>query len=201
LFANNQYDEKVLLAEMALGDTAAFGQIYQHYHPKIHHYILLLVKSPPLAQDLLQEVFVRLWEARGQLDGVKAFGPYLFCMARNHTINAMKAIARSKVAIGEVLRHYPEPACDDGILERDYGRFIQKVLQSLPPRTREIYRKCREEGKTYDEVARELGISGNAVKRHMVNSIRILREAAEKGLGISTRLLLVLLSLIGLSSH
>jgi len=86
--------------------------------------------------------------------------------------------------MGEVLRHYPEPGYDDAILDRDYERYIQQVLKSLPERTREIYRRCRQQGKTYEEVARELGISGNAVKRHMVNSIRILQEAARKDLGL-----------------
>jgi RNA polymerase sigma-70 factor (family 1) len=179
------YNEKKLLGRIATGDAEAFEQVYQYYQPKLYAYILHVVKSPAFAQDLQQEVFVKIWEVRDRLPGVRTFGAWLFFIARNHTINAMKAAARSSTAMGEVLRHYPEPGYDDAILDRDYERYIHQVLQSLPERTREIYRRCREQGKTYEEVGRELGISGNAVKRHMVNSIRVLQEAARKGLGLS----------------
>jgi len=170
---------------MAAGRENAFESLYQHYHIKIHHYILSLVKSPQLAEDLKQEVFLKLWEARGQLPEVTNFGAFLFTIARNHTINILKSATRSRAVLSEILRHSPPPLFDSEILSRDYDRFIQKILQTLPPRTREIFHKCKEQGRTYEEVARELGISGNAVKRHMINSIKVLREAATKDLGLS----------------
>ena len=177
---------------MAAGHEAAFECIYQYYHPKIYSYILSLVKSPQLAEDLQQEVFLKIWEARDKLQEIKAFGPWLFSVARNHTINVMKSVTRSQIVMSEILRHSAVPNSDDGILDRDYDRFIQKILSSLPPRTREIYRKCKEQGRTYEEVARELGISGNAVKRHMINSIKVLREATTKDLGLAPNILLFL---------
>jgi RNA polymerase sigma-70 factor (family 1) len=184
---------------MAAGHEAAFECIYQYYHPKIYSYILSLVKSPQLAEDLQQEVFLKIWEARDKLPEIKTFGPYLFSVARNHTINVLRSVTRSQIVLSEILRHSAEPCAGDEILDRDYDRFIQKVLLSLPPRTREIYRKCKEQGRTYEEVARELGISGNAVKRHMINSIKVLREATTKDLGLSRNLLILLF--LALSAH
>lgn len=186
---------------MAAGYENAFESIYQFYHRKIYHYILSVVKSPQLAEDLQQEVFLKIWEARDQLPEVKDFASFLFFVARNHTINVMKSVARSQSLMNEIVRHSGSPVLDDEITSRDYDRFIQKVVLSLPPRTREIYRKCKEQGRTYDEVARELGISGNAVKRHIVNSIKVLREAAAKDLGIPRNLFLLLSSLVALSAN
>jgi RNA polymerase sigma-70 factor (family 1) len=177
---------------MAAGHEAAFECIYQYYHPKIYSYIGSLVKSPQLAEDLAQEVFLKIWETKDKLPEIKAFGPYLFTVARNHTINVLKSVSRSQMLMSEILRHSTEPNDGDEILDRDYDRFIQKVLSTLPARTREIYRKCKEQGRTYEEVARELGISGNAVKRHMINSIKVLKEATAKDLGLSHNLLLLL---------
>jgi RNA polymerase sigma-70 factor (family 1) len=185
LTADNQYNENELLSRMAAGQEDAFERIYQYYNRKIYYYILSVVKFPQLAEDLQQEVFLKLWEGRSQLHEVKHFSAFLFTIARNHSINVLKSAARSHTALGEIIKHAPEPAFDDEILSRDYERFIQKVLLSLPPRTRDIYRKCKEQGRSYSEVARELGISGNAVKRHMINSIKVLRQAATKDLGIS----------------
>jgi RNA polymerase sigma-70 factor (family 1) len=177
---------------MAAGQEDAFERIYQYYNRKIYYYILSVVKSPPLAEDLQQEVFLKLWEGRDGLREVKSFGPFLFTIARNHTINVLKSAARSQTALGEIIRHASGPGFDDEILSRDYERFIQKVLLSLPHRTRDIYRKCKEQGRTYEEVAHELGISGNAVKRHMINSIKVLRQAATKDLGISRDMTILL---------
>jgi len=184
---------------MAAGHEAAFECIYQYYQPKIYSYILSLVKSPQLAEDLQQEVFLKIWEARDKLHEIKTFGPWLFSVAHNHTINVLRSVTRSQIVLSEILRHSPELSADNEILDRDYDRFIQKVLSSLPPRTREIYRKCKEQGLTYEEVARELGISGNAVKRHMINSIKVLREATTKDLGLSRNLLTLLFLLLSAS--
>jgi len=185
---------------MAAGQDDAFERIYQHYNRKIYYYVLSLVKSPQLAEDLQQEVFLKLWEGRGQLREVRNFGAFLFTIARNHTINVLRSAARSQTAMGEIIRHAPEPEFDNEILSRDYERFVQKLLQSLPPRTRDIYRKCKDEGRTYEEVARELGISGNAVKRHMINSIKVLRQAVTKDLGISPDMATLILTFLAFAA-
>jgi RNA polymerase sigma-70 factor (family 1) len=200
LTADNQYNESVLLSQIATGQGSAFEALYERYHPTIFPYILHIVKSPQLAEDIQQEVFLKVWERRDQLTTIKNFGAFLFTVARNHTINVLKSATRSQTVMGEILKHSPEPAFDDEILSRDYERFLQKILQSLPPRTREIYRQCKEQGRSYDEVARELGISGNAVKRHMINSIKVLRQAATKDLGIIPDLAVLIFFLLAISA-
>ena len=169
---------------VASGDNEAFDAIYRHYHSPIYHYILNVIKSPQLSEDLTQEVFLKVWEGRDRLHEIRNMGAFLFTIARNHTLNILKSATRSQALLAEIVRHSPEPGIDDEILNRDYERFIQGVLLTLPPRTREIYRRCKEQGRTYEEVARELGISGNAVKRHMINSIQALRKAATRDLGL-----------------
>ena len=200
LTADNQYNESKLLSQIAAGEETAFEALYQHYHPRIYPYILSIVKSPQLAEDLQQEVFLKIWELRDQLGKVKNFGAFLFTITRNHSINVLKSTARSHTVMSEILKHSPEPEFDNEILSRDYDRFLQKVLLSLPPRTRDIYRQCKEQGRSYEEVARELGISGNAVKRHMVNSIKVLRKAATKDLGISPDITILIFSFLAISA-
>ena len=197
--AGLHYNETELLCQLAKGQQDAFEQIYQHYNRKIYHYILSVVKSPQLAEDLLQEVFLKIWEGRDHLPGVRNFGAFLFTTARNHAINILRSATRSQTVMSEILHHAPTPAFDDEILSRDYERFIQKALLNLPPRTREVYRKCKEQGLTYEEVARELGISGNAVKRHVINSIKVLRQAATRDLGLHKNIITLLLFLLAMA--
>lgn len=199
--ADLQYDERKLLLEMAVDDTFAFECIYDHYRDIVFQYILKVLKSPQLAEDVQQEIFITIWEKRADLSQVRDFPAFLFTIARNRTISVMRSVVRSNIAMGDILRHMPEPAFDNEILHRDYERFIDKVLQSLPPRTREVYRKCKEQGKAYEEVARELGISTNAIKRHVINSIKKLKEAAHHELGVTPDMVVYVLVILVLSAR
>jgi RNA polymerase sigma-70 factor (ECF subfamily) len=155
-----------------------------------------------MAEDLEQEVFMKIWESRKQLREVKSFRAYLFIVARNHILNTLKAVFRSDAAMGEVVNHFirlRNAQADSGntpendLLSKEYQTFLEKILTALPERTREIFRLCREQGKTYDEVAALLGISRNAVKNHMVHSMKILGGSVEKDLGISLSLFLAIM--------
>ena len=148
-----------------------------------------------MAEDLTQEVFIKVWNAREQLGLVQSFKGYLFVSARNHTLNSLKAALRNENAMGEVVRNFvaQRKGTDERLLENDYAAFLQRELAKLPERTREIFRLCRQEGRTYEEVAQELGISKSAVKNHMVFSMKVLKTSVEQELGVSLVTVLVVL--------
>lgn len=194
--ALTKYEEDKLLLSIAAGDEQSFSDIYHHYHPGVYAYVLKIVKVPALAEDIVQDIFVKIWEARGQLPGVKHFPAFLFSVARNHTLNMLHSIARSNNALSAVIRHFQEYRFDDETLHKDYRKFIEKALLAIPSRTREIFHKCREQAMTYEEVAAEMGISRNAVKKHMVAAIRTLKETARRDLGVSLEAFIVLVSFL-----
>jgi len=195
LIADNQYyDEKALLKAMAAGEEAGFNEIYLHYSQAIYYYILHMLKSPQLADDVRQEVFASIWERRSQLGSVESFKGYLFTTARNQTVSVLRSISRSNTAKAEMLKYLPLFRMEDLALNRDYERFIREVLQTLPKQTREVFIQCRQQGKSYEEVAKELGISSSFVKRHMINSIKALKAAADRDLGMPLGMTAVILS-------
>jgi RNA polymerase sigma-70 factor (family 1) len=190
-----RYEERQLLLSVAQGDEEAFARLYAQYGPMLFPYVLKIVKMPPLAEDILQDVFLKIWEAREKLPDVKHLPAYLFTVARNHTLNTLQSLSRSQHALSAMVDHYRAHRFDDEALVKDYGQFVENVLGSIPTRSRDIFRKCREEGMSYEDVAQEIGISKNAVKRHMVNTLRSLKEAAGRDLGISLQLLLLAISM------
>jgi RNA polymerase sigma-70 factor (family 1) len=192
------YEKTLLLDAVAAGDGVAFSRIYDFYKPGVRTYVLRLVKIPELADDLVQEIFIRLWETRKTLPEVKCFSAFLFTIARNHSLNSLKAISRSNQALPELIRHFQTRRVDDETLDKEYLQFIQKALTSISPRSREVFRLCREQTMTYEQTAAELGISRNAVKKHMVAVMRKLREAADKELGLSMDGFILLASLLTL---
>lgn len=193
--AASQYDERTLLNQLAGGDENAFASIYNEYHASITEFVQKYVKSPELAEDLSQEVFIRIWEGRSKLLAVQSFRAYLFIAARNHTLNALKSASRKDVVVGEIVRNYQaqRSTTEEDVLNREYLQFLHKIINRLPPRAREVFRLCREQGKSYDEVAALLGISRNSVKNHMVFSMKQLKAAVEKDLDIPLSLFLLIL--------
>lgn len=148
-------------------------------------YLLDFVKLPQLAEDLVHEVFMKLWEARERITITTSFSAYLYRISRNKGIDALKKIAKDAALRKEILEwSYP------GLLAFEseskalshYEELYRCAVEALTPQRQKIFILCKEKGKTYEEAAIELGISRNTVKEHMVQSLRFLRNYfAERG--------------------
>lgn len=173
------YHDSDLLLKLAEGDENAFAALYGRYKPALTAFIVTFVKSPEMAEDLSQEVFIKIWELRRQLSQVISFRAYLFTAARNHTLNILKKAAHEEMARAEIIRHIQQlrSEVEEELLSKEYEEHLSRILQELPAQSRRVFHLCREQYKSYSEVASMLGISRNAVKKHMVRSMKTLRES------------------------
>ncbi|MEO6733466.1 MAG: RNA polymerase sigma-70 factor [Ferruginibacter sp.] len=180
-------NEKDLVLKINAGDQSAFSTLYKFYYPFVSKFVLGYVMSPEIADDITQEIFIKIWENRNTLNEIRCFRAYLFVMVRNYTLNMLKATARKEAGMAEIIRHYQELRIDNSeeILSLEYQQFLDKTLASLPSRSREVFNLCRSQAKNYNEAGLELGISRNAVKNHMVYSMKVLKKSAERAFGIS----------------
>jgi len=178
-------------------DSLDFEEIYNLYKGQIFHFILGYIRSSELAEDLTQEVFIKLWENLERLEDINAIKFYLYKIAKNHTINSLKKVAHSQHALQEVINSYPknQNTPEDVLQEKEYNEWINAALNNLTPRAREIFALCREQGKSYNEAAKELGISRNAIKHQMVHVLKILRKITENQIEIPASIL-IMISLI-----
>lgn len=191
---NPLYNERTVLKKLSEGDVSSFESIYDEHSDPLYHFTLKFVKSPELADDLTQEVFLHVWELREQMIKVDNLRAYLFTMCRNHVLNFLKKASRETASIGQMLRHYHPDlnTADDKLVSEDYRQFIKNVLDSLPAQTREVFRLCREEYKSYDEVAALLGVSRNAVKKHMIRSHKVFKDRLGSNPDITLSILILL---------
>lgn len=187
-------DDEVVNA-IRSGGEKAFESLYRLYYPVIYHFVLGYVHAVPLAEDITQEVFMKIWRNRERLADVRSLKSYLYTTARNHTINSLKAAFRSKAGTIEILTPFliQRNNTEDELVQKEYRQFLRNILDTLPTRTREVFILCREEGKSYEEAASTLGVSKNAIKNHMVFSMKVFKLALKKHLGISLSLFLSLL--------
>jgi len=187
------YEEQVLLSELSTGQEGAFDKMYDHYVHSIYSFVIKFVKSPELAEDLTQEIFIRIWENRSQLGKVKSFRAYLFVTARNHVLNFLKKPFNSNVVLTEIINSYVSPQGANEMISREYEQWLHNVLESMSPQMRAVFKLCREQNKSYDEVADLLQITKNTVKKHMVRSMRVIKGRLDLDLGISICLFLFII--------
>ncbi|WP_080058257.1 RNA polymerase sigma factor [Spirosoma aerolatum] len=192
-------NENFLLNRMSTGDEKAFRKLYDFYRPDLYRFVFKFIKSNELSNDICQEVFMKIWEDRWAIQEVSSFKSYLFTVTKNHTFNMLKRAAVEDRIKGEVLRNYTVSKNDteESLQAREYQQFLQRVLDTLPPQSREVFKLCRQQEKSYDEAAQILGISSSAIKKHMVRSMKVLRFAVEKDMGIAFSVFMQLLAQSG----
>ncbi|MEJ7558555.1 MAG: RNA polymerase sigma-70 factor [Pedobacter sp.] len=173
-------------------DSSAFTILYDRYSNDIYAFLLRILKNPQISEDATQEVFTKIWINRGQLCEVRIFKAYLYTIARNHALTTLKLAFRDQTTTKDIFKSFISfrSSTEEDLLSKEYLSFVRRILATLPERTKEIFLLCREEGKSYEEVSQKMGISRNAVKNHMVHSMKVLRRVSEKELGISLTLLL-----------
>lgn len=179
---------------LACGDKAAYNELYARYSVPVSRFMQKYLHSAVLSEDATQDVFIKIWNKREQLKDIQSFKAYLFTMSRNQALDNLKTAFRTETAISQISASITEyrNTVEDDRLTKEYLLFIENTLATLPQRSREIFTLCREQGKTYDEAAKELGISRNAIKNHMVLTMKVLSSKVESELGISLSILLAI---------
>ncbi|MBO9637434.1 MAG: RNA polymerase sigma-70 factor [Siphonobacter aquaeclarae] len=180
--------EELMLRQIAAGDQQAFSELYDRYRPVLYRFVYGILKSSDLTKDACQEVFIRIWEDRQRLDQVQSFRYYLLTAGKNQSLNMLKKVVSEERTLSGFVRQYRDVQTttpEETLQAEDYQRFLQSVLATLPPQSRRVFELCRQQGLSYDEVADLLGVSRNIVKKHMVRSMKVLRLAVERDLGIT----------------
>ncbi|TWV96791.1 RNA polymerase sigma-70 factor [Chitinophaga pinensis] len=171
-------EEEVLL-RMMQGDESAFTKIYRHYHASLYVYLLRFCRVPSLAEDLVHDVFLKVWEIRDRINPEMSFTGYLYRIARNHVIKTIEKLATDKNFRDQLFSQLDDVSPvqpEQQVRTKEYDRLFQEALVRMPPQRLNVFKLCRQEGKSYDEVALLLGISRNAVKKHMVLGMRFIYD-------------------------
>lgn len=188
------YDEGAVLLRLKAGDADAYMQVYNQYAAPIYIYILRFVKIPSVAEDVLQDVFMKIWEVRERIDPEGSFQAYLYRISRNSVFKLMKKVAADEVLRLRIMQQLQQNTQDAElqVLWKQYEELLNEAINQLPPQRQKVFRLCREEGKTYEEAAAELGISRNTVKEHMVYSMKSIKDYFSRHQDIPLAFLLAL---------
>jgi RNA polymerase sigma-70 factor (family 1) len=189
------YQEKSLLQEIAKGNEKAFRSFYDAYFNRLSAYIFKLCKSDTVTEEVVQDIFIKLWEFRASLVSIDTPEAYIFSMARNRTIDHLRRVARetSLIAVIKQQLHACSNEVEDRFDAADLGRLIEEALQELSLQKREVFRLRNSEGLNHDEIARVMQLSRSTVKNHLSQTLQHLRRHLGRRHKPGTLLLLLLL--------
>lgn len=172
-------NERDLLLLLKQGNEDAFDEIYHLHSARLYSNLLKLVKSEDLAMDLLQDLYIKLWNNRSGIDVDKSIGAYLFSIAKNLAIDFFRRAARESVlqnhliTVGTELYNH----VDDALFHKETAAVLNKAIHALPPQQQKIFNLCKMEGRSYEEAASILGISSATVGNQLVRALKSVRTA------------------------
>ena len=181
-----QEKEMLIVRALVEGDQDAFLQIFEQYHRGLYVHILRFVKSPDVAADLVQDVFVKVWENRAQIKVECSFRGYLYRIAKNHLINFLKRATKEKHIKQEILKYSDSfhNQNEEQVILSDFELFADRAIASLPPQ-RQVVFKLFKAGNDYHEIAAQMGISKHTVRDHLAKATKFIKQFLRAKTGIS----------------
>ena len=170
-------DEKALVLQLKEGDEKAFTTLYKLYWAKVYNFSRLYLTSTEEAEEVVQSVFVKVWEARMFIKENENFKGFLFIITRNIIFNQFRKSFNEKTYKLTVLNSTNEAYDIENEMEAsDLKLYINKLIEELPPRQCEVFKMSREKHLSYKEIAKELSISEKTVERHINEALKFLRK-------------------------
>ncbi|TRW21944.1 sigma-70 family RNA polymerase sigma factor [Flavobacterium zepuense] len=172
------HDELYLLERLKEGDHAAFEQIYHLYKSRMIANALRLLKSRELAEELLQNLFLKVWEQRGRIDTTQPLNAFLYKIAQNMSYDFFRKISRDKKLhehlIAATVSSYEH--IEKQIFSKENQAALNKAISLLSPQQQKVFTLCKLEEKSYEEAGRILNITPGTINNHMHRANLFLKE-------------------------
>lgn len=174
--SNSSLDQKKLLLELSQGSELAFTKLYNQYKNIVYATALKITKSKTLAEEVVQDVFLKIWQNHENLAEITNFENYLFIISRNHIFDMIKKIARETNLVSDI--NYKNTVSDDtdsAIKDDQYNIILNQIIEQLPPQQQKIYKMAKWDGLSHQKIGENLGISTETVKKHMAQALKFVR--------------------------
>lgn len=177
-----------MLTQLQAGSADAFTQLYQAYSERLYYNILALVKDGLTAEELVQDIFSRIWQKRATLRIDTSFSAYLFTASRNRVYDFFRKLHRDHhlYATIKAAASYEYSYIEEALLSRENADILQKAIRSLPQQRRRAFELCKIEGRSYKEASEIMGVSLSTLKDHMANARASIRTYLSKHYEITT---------------
>ncbi|WP_158800480.1 RNA polymerase sigma factor [Pedobacter sp. L105] len=170
--------ETELMIHVRKGHPGAFEQLYKLHREAAYSSLRKLTRDEDLAKEILQDVFLKIWEKKTELKPQQSFRAFLQVMARNKAMDFYRQVKRERQVMENLRQAFS--ASDDQSLEssgaEEEERQLQLAIEQLPPQRKKIFLLCKQDGKSYVEVGKLLGVSASTISDHIVKANKAIRN-------------------------
>ena len=192
----NEYNSNIqreILFNVSKGHKPAFVHLVHQYKDHIYTIAFRLTRSTPLAEDIVQDIFMKIWMRRNSLVTINNFTGYLNTMIQNTVFTVLKRMALEQKRLKQI--DHSEGYFIDSVLNKEYETVLNQAIRQLPSRQQQVYQLVKEKGMKREEAAEVLNISSETVKYHLAQAVRGIREYCVTHFSISVLLIPVLVQL------
>jgi RNA polymerase sigma-70 factor (family 1) len=189
-------DEKLLLLQIADGNEKAFAVLVERKWNNIYLQALTYLKSTQAAQDMVQDVFIKIWQNRKKLPDLESFNSFLFIIARNQIISALRKKTLFPLGPDDLEIEEKNYLPDKALSQKNLAALIARGIDLLPQQQKKAYLLSRDQGLSHEEIAATMQVSKEAAKKNICRALNFLRTYLKTHSDIIT-LFLILYVLIG----
>lgn len=181
--------DQELLHLISENDQKAFNRLFERYRNALFHYLQKITKSNETSEEIVLDVFMKIWTGRSILAEIDNFEAFLFRVARNKALDFLRWVQKSKLQQMELWNRMQdnlscEPA-DTELSLAETNSIIQKAIEQLSPQRKLVFQMSREQGLTYEQIGKRLQISTHTVRNHLAASLQFIRSHLEPhGIGL-----------------
>jgi len=171
-------EEIGLLFRLKDGDQHAFNLLFCAYKDKLFGFMLHLTGSVEESEDIVQDVFLKIWQERKSADKIKNLNAYIFKIAQNQMIDHIRKYSKEKIQSlnSDIQKEDINPKPDELLLEKEKQEIIQEAVNLLTPQQKKIYNYHKEQGKTLKAIAKEMNLSLSTVQNHINQAIKNIQK-------------------------
>lgn len=170
------YDERTLLLQIARGDEAAFRVLFDAYKARFYAVAFKLTRTNSIAEELVQDVFLRIWLSRAQLPSVENPESYFFTILYRQIFKHFKKLALEQKLL-KLIAESPafQNITDETVLAQESARLINEAVSKLPPQQQLVFKLNKQDGLSRDQIAEMLHLSPNTVRNHLAEAFKFIR--------------------------
>lgn len=166
-----------MISLLMLDDESAFASIYEKYADQVYKYTFFFLKDTGWSEDVVQEVFVKLWASRYHLKPEGNLWTYLYVITKRASLNKLRTIRHSPPELDKLWTtiSHSSDCSHEKLIAKELSSQLEDILRELPERQREVFELSRFDGYTYQEIADVLHISPSTVRNHMIQALKTIR--------------------------
>ncbi|GGZ13880.1 DNA-directed RNA polymerase sigma-70 factor [Echinicola pacifica] len=178
--------ENISIEQLVNGNEQAFSMIFAEYSPQVYYIGIKYLKSEDLANDVVQDTFLKLWNYRTHIDTSKPIKPLIVTFAKRVILNMIRDEKRKILKHVEILARKDASSnlTEDEVLFNETNKVYQEAIKSLPEKRKAVFLMKTMQGLSNEEVAEELGLSVNTVKSHYTKGLKTVQDFVSKYYGL-----------------